>query len=211
MAGEEFLVLVRDDPDTPHFPCIPLAWVPAQPSTLVQQAARRWIAKDDMPAAVLLGASHLLLTGDSHDAAMSYLAGLMAAKDPRIVQLVKAQMWRPMVAQAGERELAAWQAAIERMPESLRAGPYYVLGRGWFQRQDWEQAALAFMRIPILYPEHRMTAARSLMDAGWSLEKLDRTSQAARVYRELIQEYPGGREAAQAQGRLEELASNGEP
>jgi hypothetical protein len=31
-AVEEFLSLVESDPDTPHFGCIPLAWIAAEPS-----------------------------------------------------------------------------------------------------------------------------------------------------------------------------------
>jgi tetratricopeptide (TPR) repeat protein len=205
-AGEQFLILVRSDPDTPYFDCIPLAWAPAQPSRQLEQAALGWLARDDLPAAVLLGASHLMMNTSSSSAAVARLSQLAAAGDPRIAPLAVAQVWRAAIATTDQKGLDRWQQAIERMPEPLRAGPYYVLGQAEAYRQEWEQAALAMMRVPILYPRHRTLAARSLLEAGRALEKLDRTSQAARLYRELIESDSSSRQAAEARLRLEELA-----
>ena len=67
------------------------------------------------------------------------------------------------------------------MPVPLRAGPYYVLGLARAQKQQWGEAALAWLRTAILFPEHRALAARSLLDAGQSLERLGRAQQANRV------------------------------
>jgi len=207
-ASEEFLVLIRSDPATPYFACIPLAWVPSQPSMLLEQNARQWLNRDEMPAAVLLGASHLMATA-SRPQALARLRRLAAdPSDPRIEALAAAQTWRAAVVSADEERLADWRRAIDGMPQSLRAGPYFVLGLGWAQRQNWEQAALAFMRIPVLYPEQRSLAARSLLEAGRSLEKLQRPAQAAGLYRELIDTHPESRSAADARRRLEEIVND---
>ena len=203
-AGEEFLVLVRSDPDTPYFDCIPLAWVPSQPPQLLEQAAGAWLDRDDLPAAGLLGASHLMSTA-SRSKALGRLAQLATYDDPKIASLAVTQAWRAALATVDERQLASWPRAIERMPEALRAGPYYVLGQALAQRQAWEEAALALLRVPILYGEHRTLAARALLDAGRSLEKLDRPANAARLYRELIQTHPSSAPAGEARSRLEEM------
>ena len=157
----------------------------------------------------LLGASHLITTS-ARPAALNRLKQLALGMDGRIARLAQAQTWRAAVVTADARQLARWEAAIEAMPEPLRAGPYYVLGLGWAQRQAWEQAALALLRVPILYPQHRTVAARSLLDAGRSLEKLDRPHQAAGLYRELMKDYPNSRSATEARARLEELAGDGD-
>jgi len=208
LAAEEFLLLIRSDPQTLHFECIPLAWVPSQPSVVLEQSARQWLTRQEMPAAVLLGASQLMSTA-LRPAALARLRQLTADPDRRIAQLARAQTWRAAVVTADGEELAGWQTAVEEMPQPLRAGPYYVLGLAWAQRQDWEQAALAFLRVPILYPQHRSIAARSLIDAGQSLERTGGTGQAARLYRELIETYPETRSATEARNRLEELAAQG--
>ena len=208
LAVEEFRVLIGGDPQTPYFACIPLAWVPSQPSVVLERAARQWLVQEETPALVLLGASHLMSTS-ARPAALARLKQLALGSDDRMTRLAQAQTWRAAVVTADARQLAGWEAAIEAMPEPLRAGPYYVLGLGWGQRQEWEQAARALLRIPILYPQHRLMAARSLLDAGRSLEKLDRPRQAAGLYRELMKTHPQTRAATEARTRLEELAGRG--
>lgn len=208
VAGEEFLLLIRSDPDTLYFACIPLAWLPSQPSPELEQAARRWVERQDMPAAVLLGASHLMST--ARPSALDQLRRLAASTDRRIAQLAIAQIWR--AATADDAETAGWQRAIDEMPEDLRGGPYVVLGTTLLGQQRWEQAALALLRVPILYPEHRQLATRSLLDAAGALERLQRPRQAARLYRELIALGGTSRDAAEARGRLETLgAAPGKP
>ncbi len=205
VAGEEFLLLIRSDPTTPYFDCIPLAWIPSQPSVPLERAAGQWLARDDMPAAVLLGASHLLPTAARADA-LARLSKLTSATDRRISRLALAQTWRAEVATVDDQRLAAWSHLIESIPESLRAGPYYVMGLARAHRREWEEAALALLHASILFPYDRHLAAQSLLDAGRSLERLDRTKKAARLYRELIETYPKERSVAEARGRLDEMA-----
>ena len=206
-AGNLFLALLASDPSTPHFACIPLAWAPSQPSLLLEQAARDWLGREDTPAAVLLGASHLLSTA-GRPAVLARLNRLAASPDRRIGQLAVAQTWRAAVATATDGEVDGWSRAIEQMPQPLRAGPYFVLGLARAQRQQWEQSALALLRVPILYPQQRLLAARSLLGAGRSLEKLSRPREATRLYREVIKDYPQTEAVAEAQGRLEKMVSD---
>jgi len=209
LAGEEFVLLVRSDPSMLYCDCIPLAWAPSSPPAPLVQAARRWLVQKEMPAALLLGASHLLLlpTAD-RPALLAELDKLASGSDERIRALALGQRWRVAVATADAGEIETWSRAIEAMPEPFRAGPYYVLGRAWAQQRRWEQAALALLRIPILSAEHHRLAARSLLDAGRSLERLDRHRQAAGLYRELIESYSQTPLAAEARSLLEAMAKN---
>lgn len=206
-AGEEFLILVRSDPATVYFDCIPLAWLPAELPRNLEQAAQQWMAREDLPAAMLMGASHLLPTG-AGPGALVRLKQLTAADDPGVARLALAQTWRTITVTADAEQLKSWNRLIGQMPEPLRAGPYYVLGLGWAQHQQYEQAALAWMRLPILYPQHRLLAMRSLQDAGQALERLGRTQQAATLYAELVRTYPNTRSAAEVRNRLEEMGKN---
>ncbi len=206
-AGEEFLVLVRSDPATIYFDCIPLAWIPAELPRDLEQAAQQWIAREDLPAAVLLGASHLLPT-HAGPGALTRLKQLTTVNDPRVARLALAQTWRTLTVTADVEQLKNWSRLIDQMPEPLRAGPSYVLGLGWAQHQQYEQAALAWMRLPILHSQHRLLTMRALQDAGQALERLSRVRQAATLYAELTQTYPNTRPAAEARQRLEELQKN---
>jgi hypothetical protein len=203
-AGEEFLVLVRSDPRTIHFSCIPLAWLPVEPSPALEQSARQWLTREDLPVAVLLGASHLLPT-NSGPAALARLKQLASSDDRRVAPLALAQTWRMAAVTADAEQLRGWDRAIEQMPESLRGGPYYVLGLGWAHRQQWQSAALAWLRIPILYPQQRSLGLRALPEAARALEQSGQPKQAATLYAELARKYPGTAAAKEARQRLEEL------
>ncbi len=188
LAARSFLMLLQSDPQTPDFDCIPLAWVTEQPSPAVEQAAQSLLANAE-PAAALIGASYLMSTS-SRTQALGRLRRLAGEADPRIALLAAAQLWRAAAATADAAQVDAWQQTVERIPEPLRAGPYYVLGQARMRRGQWEQAALALMRAPLLYPGDRRLAAASLVGAGRALEQLGRRDKALRLYRELLQTYP---------------------
>jgi tetratricopeptide (TPR) repeat protein len=203
-AGEAFLLLLRDDPQTLYFACIPLAWLPRQPDPRTEQLAGQWMARPE-PAAVLLGASHLLSTSQ-RAAALDRLKKLATDADRRVALLAAAQIWRTELSRADDDALARWDRTIEKLPEPLRAGPYYVLGSARLQRQHYQQAALAFLRLPILHSHHRALAAQALLEAGQAAEHFD-PSAAVRLYRELLEKYPDQQRAVtEAQQRLEPLS-----
>jgi tetratricopeptide (TPR) repeat protein len=209
-AGEMFLLLIPNDPNTPHFGCIPLAWIARQPPSDLELAARRWLKRPE-PAARLLGASHLL-AGRDRPTALSELGRLAAGADRQVAYLALAQTWRAELVTASPQQVDGWRRVIEQMPEPIAAGPYFVLGRARAQQQRPEQAALALLRVAILYPQHRSLAAQSLLEAGRALAQLERTQGALRLYRELIRTYPEQtRAVAEAQNRLEELGNSRQP
>lgn len=203
-AGDYFLLLVRDDPATPYFPEIPLVWTSSQGSPAVEQKASGWLARADSPVEALMGASHLL-AGGQRGAALERLRALSKDRDGRIAWLAQTQAWRAELATATVEQLAAWSDQIERMPRELRAGPYYLLGRGWGFRQRYEDAALALLRVPIEYAEQRSLGAESLWSAGQMLERLNDIPAAVRLYRELIAGYASAPSVAQARQALETL------
>jgi len=204
-AAETFLLLVRDDPDTPYFDTIPLAWSPLEPSASLEQAALGWLGQSESPVAALLGASYLMSTG-SRPAALARLERLVVDADPRVASLALAQTWRAKIVTASPEELTKWSRAIERMPEPLRAGPYWVLGRGWMRPKMGDQAAFALLRVPILYPPQPRLASPALLEAARAMAESDQTSEAVRLYREVLSRYPDTRQAAEARRQLETLA-----
>ncbi|HID78813.1 MAG TPA: hypothetical protein EYP56_22815 [Planctomycetaceae bacterium] len=204
-ACREFLVLIASDPQTPELDCIPLAWLPTPPPVALEQSAEEWVAGNQGPAVALLGASHLLSTA-ARPRALNRLKQLALGSDRAVALLAVAQTWRTQVATVAPEQLEAWQRAIETMPHRLRAGPYYVLAQGWRNQGQWEQAALALMRIAILYRRHYRLAGQSLWEAGQMLERLDRPEQASRLYRELVGDFSNTPASPQAADRLKELA-----
>ncbi len=200
-AVAEFLLLIRADPETPYFDCIPLIWHGSFQSRAVVPDAKVWLREETMPAAVLVGASYLLQT-DYGSMALEKLQTLAGSSNESVACLARAQAWRATVISAEPSQVALWQESVDDMPAPLRSGPYYVVGQGWARNKEWEKAALALVRIPVLYPEHRELASRSLLDAAMALGKLDRHDEANRLYTELIRDYPESPLVTEAQSRL---------
>jgi hypothetical protein len=93
---------------------------------------------------------------------------------------------------ARDEKVARWSTLVESFPETLRAGPYVVLGRALAHRGQSALAALAAL-------------AESLWDAATMLEKLDQGQEAIRLYQELALGYGQERAGASARARLDEL------
>lgn len=206
-AAEQFLVLLRDDPATPYFAAAPLAWTNIDVPPTLQTKAQRWLDDRTSATASLLGASYLLSTAARGDA-VRRLRELTLDGDSRVALWAEAQLWRVDAVTADAGKIAGWERTIEKIPEPLRAGPYLTVGRAWSLRKEPERAALALMRVPILYGENEpRLAAEALWTAGQSLERLTRLQQAAGIYRELVRDFPQAVVAAPAQERLNELAA----
>ena len=119
--------------------------------------------------------------------------------------MAQAQIWRAQVTVADASQLAGWQQAIAQMPEAVRAGPYFLLGQAWARQGQSDKAALALLRVPLVYPENRALAARSLLEAGRCLADAGRRDEAAGLYREALEKYPETSAAADARTRLDHL------
>ncbi len=100
-----------------------------------------------------------------------------------------------------DEQLVAWRRALEKFPDSLRAGPDFVVASALAGRRP-EQAATGLMQVPILYPRERQLAASALLSAGQLLEELDRKPEAVAIYGELWLAYPDRPEAAEGRRRL---------
>lgn len=195
-AGELFLRLVTSDRATQHFEVIPLAWWPHRPAPGLQQQAAGWLANSREPVAQLLGASWLL-ESTQRPAAVAALEQLQKDRDRRVSQLAETQRWRTRCSVASEDEVRGWETAIGRLRADLRAGPYFLLGQGWSTVGHHEQAVLAFLRCPVLYPGDRRVAASALLSAARELETIGQRDEAAGLLRELRQRYPDSRAAAE--------------
>jgi tetratricopeptide (TPR) repeat protein len=199
-AGEVFLGLLADDPDTQHFDCIPLAWLPQTVTLPMEAKARNWLASEQ-PAAKLLGASHLLPT--AHRAtAVDVLRTLQFHADTRIAGLARAQLWRADLGTASPKQIEEWQEQLDKVPEPLRAGAYYILGSALARTGQSKQAALVLLRVPVLYSKERTLAARALLDAARQLDKLGQRREALRLYREIAADYAETRDATEAKAEL---------
>lgn len=207
-AGQHFLLLLESDPNTPYFDVIPLAWDNNEAENpALKAAAGGWLARGDSSAAQLLGASYLLSSSE-RTAAVERLKQLSFDRDPRVEWLARAQVWRVSLATASDLQVRSWSEDVEKAPEQLRGGGYLVLGRAWSARQQPARAALALLRVPILYPHHHRLGAAALYEAAVELAKIGQRAEAVSLYREVAKQYPDTPQAALAAGQLDRPQDN---
>jgi len=209
-AGKLFLLIVSSDPETPAYQYLPLCWSAAAAADPKQ--AESWLAEVKVPAAMLLGASHLLAT-PARARALDALIGLrqrqarpqakVSASAP-ISTFATVQIWRARALEATQDDVRRWTRQVETFPEPLRAGPYFVLGACCQRLRQPQQATLFYLRLPILYGDHIPLAARALLAAArLQQQKQDQTA-AITLLKEVVSRYKGTIEYPIAQRLLQD-------
>jgi tetratricopeptide (TPR) repeat protein len=203
-AGDAFLAIYRQDPNTAYYDVIPLAWATARPSPALHQRAEQWLESSDLEAARLLGASWLLATA-ARPAAMRALRALTTAPQPAVAFLAEAQLWRTQVVTATDSEADRWGERIRKMPPAIRGGPLFVHGQLLARHERRQPAALSFLQTAILFSDNTELAAASLLAAAEQLEKLDQRDQAIRLLEEIVTDHPLATVAGTARERWQSL------
>lgn len=207
-AATKFLTIMESDPETHYYKQIPLIWASQEVTEEEKTRARQWI-ESTMATARLIGASFLLDDPNHGETANQLLKKLATHPDARIFGLAHPQSWRRKIV-AGKvtaQDLVSWTRRLDRIPEDLRAGPCYLLGRAHMGRNQYDRAARLFLWLPIVYDEDRQLAARSCLEAGHALAMAGRKEQAATLYREVVTRFAETPFAAEAGDALPPAAS----
>lgn len=202
-AARSFEVILVEDPSTTHWAVAPLVWSPTPVGGPLRNQARAWLT-DPQPGLRLLGASFLLLDPTEGEQARRELADLARSPQRPIAPLARAQVWRTRLAESAirENELQSWRAEIEYLPRSLRAGPQYLLARGYLTRSAPRDAAAEFLWLPAVYSDLEVLSSRSLWEAAAALREVQGDREASTILRSLVEQYPWSVEAVEARALL---------
>jgi tetratricopeptide (TPR) repeat protein len=188
-AGDEILALLEEDPASPHFYALPLAWQNRPSHEPLVTKARRWMADGKRPAAMLLGASWLL-TSTERARALEVLADLSSDIDPRIAPLALAQQWRVQVVTATNTDLERWEEITRRLPAELQGGPLLLIGQAQLRQKNTSAALLALLQPALLKPQREAVIAEATLTALNVLQQERRYDDALRVGRAWQREQP---------------------
>ncbi|MCA9090409.1 MAG: hypothetical protein KDA90_17450 [Planctomycetaceae bacterium] len=204
-VASAFLELIASDPESQHWSMAPLIWAPVGLTVSQQAQAKSWMASGS-PASQLIGASWMLQDGTFANAAKQVLDELARNTNEYIAQLARTQLWRLRLgtSEMSELTIEGWKRDLERIPEHLRAGPTYLIGLGYFQRQEYRAAAAEYLWLPTVYGENEPLAARACLEAAEALRRSGLTREAENLYREVVTRFPWSPGAAEARGRLAE-------
>ncbi|HBT77071.1 MAG TPA: hypothetical protein DEB39_09125 [Planctomycetaceae bacterium] len=217
-AAREYYLLCRNDPFGAPLEYVPLPWfLPpgrALTATATEKTATDWLSQPHglaSPPGALLASATLFVSRFPENRALGeeHLRRLASPLPPATgdreseeirkvrrdtARLATAFLWRSQEifkdGKQAEQEVAAREKLVSSLEEPLRAGPYFLLGETYSRLARNEESLLARMRVPILYPESRPLASKSLLEAARTLKKTGRPEQADRLYREIIETYP---------------------
>lgn len=207
-AGNQFLAIVAEDPDTFHWPTAPLIWTPVTLQDSDRTTARNWL-ESDRSVPRLIGASLLLKDASLGPAAERALTSLVGDPSSQVSGLAKAQLWRNRLGRpVSDNDITSWRGHIRYLPETLRGGPQYLLATAYSQRSQFDRAAAEFLWIPLMYPQHEPTAARASLEAGISLLRSARRDEAVKVLTETVAKYPWSAAGREAKDQLAQLPRN---
>lgn len=199
-AVQQFLLILSQDPETRWMEFAPLAWDGGLADAPLVALAQQCL-ESKQPNLQLLGASWLLGT-PQRSAAVEVLKKLKQDIRPEVAHLASAQLWRTELPQASESAVEAWARQVERMPESLRAGPRLLVGLASQRLKQPDRAVLSWMEIAILHPADYRLAAIGLSRSASLLSEQGKTEAARRLWMELTQRFAGTQWATEAESRL---------
>jgi tetratricopeptide (TPR) repeat protein len=203
-ANTHFVELVIRDPHHRDWNLAPFGWESPVSTPALQAAARHWLVHP-AEGVRLVGAALLMSDAQGIAEAIAELKRLARLTDEYIGPQARVLLWdvEPAGESPSREELERRRRDIERMPESIRAGPWYRLGRAHARRLDAEEAIGAYLRVFIAHAEQDELAARSGLEAAVLLQQLNRSEEAETVLHEVITRFPESRVISEARGRLQ--------
>lgn len=206
-ACRMFARLAEEDQQTRYFDAIPLLWDLKQCPPDVRPVVRDWLQPADRQAAQRLMAASWLLVS-RRESAIRTLRELGKHPSNRIRGLAIAQLWRSELVTMQESRLEWWSSQIAEVPRALRAGPYYLLGQSYARSNRADEAALAFLRVPVEFAQDVPLAQKSLWMAIRSLQTEGRSDEVVQLLKELVKLGAQTEEGKKAAAKLAELAQS---
>ena len=124
--------------------------------------------------------------------------------------LASCQQWRQRLGNRAEinlTELKSWGQTLEKLPEDLRCGPHYLLGKAYASRKEFELAAVHYLWQPLVQPDDHFLAAKAMLDAAEALQAIGQLNGAFRLFEEVSERFPKTPAALEAAAGLKELGT----
>jgi tetratricopeptide (TPR) repeat protein len=105
-----------------------------------------------------------------------------------------------------QKALAICDAAIkESLDPEIVANAWLNKGDALFAQKEWDAALLAYLHVPVFFPDQKLVMPGALLGSGKASALLDDKTQATRSFNDLIAAFPKSAQAAVAQSELQKL------
>ncbi len=129
----------------------------------------------------------------------------------------------PETARAANLRIAAafvqkmeWEKAAQICDDAIKqstrpdvlADAWVTKGNLLLAQKEWDSALLAYLRVPVFYPEEKLFMPPALLGSARAYRRLDDLERARKSLSDLIATFPKSAEAALAQKELQKLPNN---
>ena len=140
-----------------------------------------------------MGASYLLLEPKLTSQCETALKQMLQQPHEPVRRLAQWQLFRLRISidrsDVSNNEIKRWESLLHELPSSWRAGPYYVLGKGHWQRNEFDLAAAAFLRLPLAQPSEHPITGRACLDAALALKRSGLRAESEQLLREVTDRF----------------------
>ncbi|GAB4135673.1 MAG: hypothetical protein Tsb009_02200 [Planctomycetaceae bacterium] len=207
-ACTRFMALIKSDSHTRHVNLLPLIWQNRDLKQELKSQARQWLnEKETVPR--LIGASILLFDRNWSNSAEITLVQLTRDSSRPFRELARMQLWRKKLRsqRVNSYLLKDWHSQVDALQESMRGGPYFLLGQAHRKLRENERAAAAFLWLPTVYDTDPHLASEACLQAADCLWAVGQKSEARTLYREVVVRFSKTAAAQEAKNQLKKLQS----
>jgi tetratricopeptide (TPR) repeat protein len=195
-AVATYVEMMRANPESSRYGRMPLPIYGSEENTKALKHLERCLGEAGAPGLwmdmirMLVGS--VLAAEARTDEAEGYLHMLRTSHEDATLQFAKLLAAQIAIAQKKYREAAAaLEKDLRTMPEGLKPRACYLLGVACANRGDAKEAAVAFLRVPVLYAnDSAALQSECLYQGAVASEKAGLKEQAEALRRELSQKFP---------------------
>ncbi len=205
-AGRYFAALVQSDPQTIHAHVAPLDWTDQIPDEPLLLQAQQWL-KSSHRLTRLLGASHLIRDNSLGPQAVAELQIILRSDEIAARTLAQGQLWKHRLnaLELTSTEVARWEETIRSWPDRLQPGAWTVIARGHEHFGQWPQAAAAWIRLPVAFPDVDALAAYAGLRGAIAFQEAGQFAAARTMGEEISQRFASTRHGKDATNWLKTL------
>lgn len=130
-----------------------------------------------------------------------------SASDPETVRMARVQQAANWTRKGEyDKALPVFDAVIKESndPETLSQA-WLNKAHGLLEKKQWEPALLAYLHIPVYYPDYKLIVPAAMLGSARALVGLEDPGEAQKRYQELMDSFPASAEAATAKAEMKKL------
>ena len=209
-AAMRFLMLLREAPNTALYPYMPLPRATVKNEQALLASLDDAIGDVRAPAltrhAAKLLAAIVHIAAGRFDRAQPIWTAAQQHSDSRVVELATlVQVYALCRQRRWDPALELLEQAVRQQQPAMRPVLFFWLGHAAFERQAFERALVALLRVDMMYDPPPILRADALLLAGRCFEARRQFARALAVYDRLRQDSPGLQQAHEAQQRADAL------